>query len=748
MLRPLSVARFHRPLVAGVALLALSALVAACGGDSFRVELNPNIVVTPSQVTFQANAVEAGQTTTQLVTVTNSGESLLDIESIRLEYNSDAPDADGPGFFLEEAPPDGTQVAPLQQGDTLGAPEQIAIRIGYRRYDDDATRTARLVITHNDKADSPSIVEITVGGAGAALQATPDEVIFQNVQRGKFDDKLVTLFNTGGQNVLVSRIVLMGDDTFGLLLDPEDDTNIVGPGTATELNPPLEISAGRTYTMKVRFSPTDETPRGGTVVIVSDDPAHAEGLLVNLRGNHEGPCVQVEPPTVNFGAKLVGKSAALPVQLKSCGEQPLEISAISLSAESSENFELDTDSFAVSGQLGSWPLSGAPRAVNPNSAADFQIIYTPQAESPKDSNGDLIPEGATILVQTNTFEGEVPIEVVGFGTLTPCPTAVITLGNGGEEVAPQTLLNLSGRNSLANEGVITEWKWEVEQPPGSASVFFPSATAPEVEFEVNVAGRYTFRLEVRDAEAWSCVRASREVLVVPDEAIHIELTWDTPEDCDATDEGNGAGSDMDLHFVHLNNALKNPNGEDVYPPVQGDGIPEGYFDELWDTFWFFSSHDWGQVQVGEDDPSLDRDDVDGAGPENLNLNVPEPGLTYKLGVHYWNDHGFGKAIPTVNVFVFGTHKANVQGCPMTRFDMWEVGTIAWPSQDVEVWQCNGDPPTDGSNNWPEKPCPSASARAGASIEQCNGPNVVIPENCDAVILPNFKPQNFRIDLGP
>ena len=81
-------------------------------------------------------------------------------------------------------------------------------------------------------------------------------------------------------------------------------------------------------------------------------------------------------------------------------------------------------------------------------------------------------------------------------------------------------------------------------------------------------------------------------------------------------------------------------------------------------------------------------------------------------------------------------------------DGWEVGTIAWPSQDVDVWQCNGDPPTDGSNNWPEKPCPSASARAGASIEQCNGPNVVIPENCDAVILPNFKPQNFRIDLGP
>ena len=33
--------------------------------------------------------------------------------------------------------------------------------------------------------------------------------------------------------------------------------------------------------------------------------------------------------------------------------------------------------------------------------------------------------------------------------------------------------------------------------------------------------------ELIDAESWSCVPATREILVVPNEAIHIELTWDT-----------------------------------------------------------------------------------------------------------------------------------------------------------------------------------------------------------------------------
>jgi hypothetical protein len=40
----------------------------------------------------------------------------------------------------------------------------------------------------------------------------------------------------------------------------------------------------------------------------------------------------------------------------------------------------------------------------------------------------------------------------------------------GDEVLPQTVLNLSARNSTASSGAITAWKWSVVQPQGSASV--------------------------------------------------------------------------------------------------------------------------------------------------------------------------------------------------------------------------------------------------------------------------------------
>jgi len=366
---------------------------------------------------------------------------------------------------------------------------------------------------------------------------------------------------------------------------------------------------------------------------------------------------------------------------------------------------------------------------------ELEIIYTPEVEATTDADGNPIPDATNIFVSTNTFEGEVVIPVVGFGTLTPCPTAVITIVEGGSEIPPQTVLKLSGTDSLPSAGVVAQYSWAVQQPPGSQSIIQPGANFPEIQFEANVAGKYTFELEVQDAEAWSCVPATREILVIPDEAIHLELTWDTPGDANQEDTGFQAGADMDLHFVHMNNALSNPNGEDLYPPPHGDGIKEGYFDDIWDTFWFYPTQKWGNPVIPDDDPSLDRDDTDGAGPENLNINVPESGVTYKIGVHYWKDWGFGKSTPTVNIYLFGKNEATIKGCPMVMRDMWEVGTIAWPSQQIDQWACTGNIP-QGSGEWPDKPCGTSS----------NDPDDSTPENeCQMVIMREYLPENFGVD---
>ena len=92
----------------------------------------------------------------------------------------------------------------------------------------------------------------------------------------------------------------------------------------------------------------------------------------------------------------------------------------------------------------------------------------------------------------------------------------------------------------------------------------------------------------------------------------------------------------------------------------------------------------------DDDPGLDRDDTDGAGPENVNLNIPEEGLTYRVGVHYWNDHGFGPSLATVRVYIYTSLVFSVTDVELVNHDLWEVAEIKWPSGQVDpVLGANG-----------------------------------------------------------
>jgi hypothetical protein len=212
----------------------------------------------------------------------------------------------------------------------------------------------------------------------------------------------------------------------------------------------------------------------------------------------------------------------------------------------------------------------------------------------------------------------------------------------------------------------------------------PSATHPNPTFEVNVVGVYTFRLTTYDEnDTPSMFPAEQQVLVIPPQAIHVELTWSTPSDPDESDEGPEAGSDLDLHFAHPlasePQAYLDFEGNDL----DGDGAQDPWFNQPWDCFWFNHHPDWGSFDPAvHDDPGLDLDDTDGAGPEMLNLNIPE-NEAYRVGVHYWDAHGFGLSYATVRVFIYGTLVFEAADVDMAEHDMWEVCRIEWPSGNVQ-----------------------------------------------------------------
>ncbi|MBI5609818.1 MAG: hypothetical protein HY902_13180, partial [Deltaproteobacteria bacterium] len=115
-----------------------------------------------------------------------------------------------------------------------------------------------------------------------------------------------------------------------------------------------------------------------------------------------------------------------------------------------------------------------------------------------------------------------------------------------------------------------------------------------------------------------------------------------------------------------------------------DGAPDPWFSNPWDAYWFNGTPQWGSADAAvKDDPTLDLDDTDGAGPENLNLVAPEGDaadpVAYPVGVHYWNDHGYGTSLATVAIWVQGSLVVQLPKVPLAPLDMWYVGKLWWPN---------------------------------------------------------------------
>lgn len=315
-------------------------------------------------------------------------------------------------------------------------------------------------------------------------------------------------------------------------------------------------------------------------------------------------------------------------------------------------------------------LAACGSTAGENDAADARASEAVELTEP-------IAEAADTADTVDTVDTVEPLDAVDVPPdPASCPVAVISVEEG-EEVIPRTALHLHGDASHAVSGAIARYEWSVLQPTGSAGLFTPTSAFPNPIFEANVAGTYRFSLTVwDDAGRVSCQPALAEVVVTCDCGVHVELLWDTPGDPNPDDTGPAAGTDLDLHFAHPDAAVCD---------VDGDGQADPWFDLPWDTYWFNTNPDWGSFDPSaDDDPRLDRDDNDGWGPENVNLDRPEPEAVYRVGVHYRDDYGFGPSLATVRVYIYSALMFEVPGVELQPGDLWDVAKIEWPSAKVTL----------------------------------------------------------------
>jgi hypothetical protein len=267
---------------------------------------------------------------------------------------------------------------------------------------------------------------------------------------------------------------------------------------------------------------------------------------------------------------------------------------------------------------------------------------------------------------------------VGVDAAPSGPDAICPAGTCTVPLNPITL-----HGDGIDDGRIVAWRWELGGRPAGSSAEPPSpADAQDTIFMADIAGDYTLNLVVTDDEG-NIGMCTFVVTAVPSEGLRVEMYWNPPDrSCDATPGPGCDPTDVDLHLLH-------PSAPHWFQDPD-PGAPQ------LDCYYGNCNASSGMVlewdALGADDnPRLDLDDVEGHGPENINIDTPVTGHVYTVGVHYYADDGFGPSQVYVKVYCasttgectsgppveFGPVELRVDNRDWSNNQFWRVATVRW-----------------------------------------------------------------------
>ena len=208
-----------------------------------------------------------------------------------------------------------------------------------------------------------------------------------------------------------------------------------------------------------------------------------------------------------------------------------------------------------------------------------------------------------------------------------CPTEVTA--------PPLQLYVLDGPAVLGTTG--TGWSWTLRAPPNSAVRGVAAPTAARTTFTPDVSGDYLVSVTFTDDKGNT--QGCSWIVKVRGKGLRVEMRWNT------------FGSvDMDLH---LHRALPNTN-----PWCGGDSCG-------WYNCKAGGSINWGYANsTGLDcpggtatckNPRLDIDNISSAAPENINLDNPRDGETFRVMAHMFS--GSSSTNPVITIYCGGLVRA-------------------------------------------------------------------------------------------
>lgn len=526
--------------------------------------------------------------------------------------------------------------------------------------------------------------------AAEGIVAKPNPMDFGNVQPGSAMELTLKLTNTGSAPATLTGFRLTGHTEFILHgLQPDDSVGWSAATAAEGITFPepmrLEPADSRSL-LTVTFRPLTVGTAIADLTLLSD--ATPSELSIPLRGSaglgSPKQCLSELPNTVDFGCVPTGATYEWRGTLSACDAEvasDLRIDRLGLSGKPGSRFALDLTGLPR-GDAGPMPggasqVSGGdpPIVIPAGTSAKFRVTYVAGKPYTAPTFGGSVRDSDEIRLSAVGYSEQLTLPLRGAGFDPACPTRASIAVKEGGGVALGTPLHLRAMPAFSCGSVPPFYSWTVTQPAGSTASLLPGPFSETPTFTASQAGAYVFGLTVLDSAGHAqCAPASTTVYVGNSADLSVQLTWTTPGDVDPTDDGPNSSADLDLHFLH-------PDAEGF--DINHDGKPDGWFDALYDCFWFNTDPKWGTPDPNVDNgPHLKVDQPGGTQSESLTMTPLMTQRRYKIGVHAWNDHGFGPSLATVRVRIGGNVAYEVKDVSLNNLDMWEVATIDWPVGDV------------------------------------------------------------------
>ena len=371
----------------GLGALALILVGAALSGCGAYATSTPKSALVASSGAVSFGDVLVGQAAVQTVTVSNVGDTSVNISRASIS---------GRGFQLIGGIPAGA----VAVGESMSLQLQFApASLG---------ATTGVVTLTSDGPDPTLKISLRGTGARPGLNVSPGSLVFPDVPVGQSRTENITLTNSG---------------TGGVAINP---ATINGAGfTLSGLSAPANLAPGKTILVAVKFAPTAPGPLTGAVSIGSStDNVPA---AISLSGVGLQAFVSASASNVSFGKVVVGNTNSQPITLTNSGNATLTFSQLAASGTGVSLTGLSTST-----------------TVAPNSSVTFNAVFAPSSTSPVSGSITLATNGVpSPLVIGVTGTGSAAQTSLG---LSPSSLNFSTVTEGSSKTLGSTLTNSGNSN--------------------------------------------------------------------------------------------------------------------------------------------------------------------------------------------------------------------------------------------------------------------------------------------------------------